>query len=354
MWNLPKKKSNVLIRGLGFGFLTLGLAFGVVAWFGSSPLDSEGLVRVVIADGLSHQEIGELLQQQRVIRSTQALRLWLQWQALWGNDRPLRSGVYEFSAGQHLPQVVATLQESRDRPAERQITIPEGWTLRQMAARFEAEGLFTAEQFLAAAQRAPERSWIPRDIPSLEGFLFPDTYQVLVGVDTPETLIARMLDRFEEVALPLYRQQDSEVSRTLSLKDWVTLASIVERESVLEQERRRIAGVFWRRLQRGMRLEADPTVEYALQIRQTVENPLTLAQVRTPSPYNTYLNSGLPPGAIAAPGRASLIATLTPEAGDYLFFVARYDGSHIFSRTLGEHQQAIRQVEKNLNARPRS
>ncbi|NJK34898.1 MAG: endolytic transglycosylase MltG [Oscillatoriales cyanobacterium SM2_2_1] len=354
MLNLPKKKSSWFFRSLGLGVIALSLGSIGVLWLGSSPLSSEQRVRVDISSGLSHQEIAELLQRQGIIRSALALRLWLQWQALWGSDRPLRSGVYEFAATQHLPQVVATLQETRDRPVELSITIPEGWSLRQMAALFEQEGLFSAEEFLAAAQRNPQRPWLPKDIPSLEGFLFPDTYQVIVGSETPESLIAKMLDRFEEVALPLYRQQNSEVSRTLSLKDWVTLASIVERESVLDRERRRIAGVFWRRWQRGIRLEADPTVEYALQIRQTVDNPLTLEQVRTPSPYNTYLNVGLPPGAIAAPGRASLEATLEPEAGDYLFFVARYDGSHIFSRTLAEHQNAIRQVEKNLNSRPRS
>ncbi len=126
----------------------------------------------------------------------------------------------------------------------------------------------------------------------------------------------------------------------------MTLASIVEKEAVVGSERPLIAGVFFSRLQKGMRLESDPTVEYALGIRQTADQPLTFAQVKTVSPYNTYLNPGLPPGPIASPGLASLKATLAPEKTDYLFFVARYDGTHVFSRTLQEHEAAVTKIRK--------
>ena len=128
----------------------------------------------------------------------------------------------------------------------------------------------------------------------------------------------------------------------------MTLASIIEKEAVVPQERARIAGVFLSRLHRGQRLQSDPTVEYSLGIRQTVAQPLTLAQVNTPSPYNTYLNSGLPPTPIASPGLASLRAALYPEKTPYLYFVARYDGTHIFSRTLSEHQAAQTAIRKQL------
>jgi len=116
-------------------------------------------------------------------------------------------------------------------------------------------------------------------------------------------------------------------------------------------ERPRIAGVFVRRLRLGMKLESDPTVEYGLNIQQTPDQPLTLNQVRTPSPYNTYLNRGLPPTPIASPGLASLKATLAPENTEYIFFVARYDGTHVFSRTLAEHEAAVVAIRKQRSAR---
>ena len=163
---------------------------------------------------------------------------------------------------------------------------------------------------------------------------------------TAPAVVDVMLDRFETVALPIYQETPEP---NLSLLEWVTLASIVEKESVVPDERNLIAGVFTNRLVRGMPLGADPTVEYGLGIRQTKDQPLTWTQVETPSPYNTYLNPGLPPTPIASPGQASLAATLSPEATDYLYFVARYDGTHVFSRTLAEHEAARDEIRANLD-----
>jgi UPF0755 protein len=225
-----------------------------------------------------------------------------------------------------------------------------------MADLFEKLGFFKAQDFIAAAQKAnpKRRNWLPDDIPSLEGFLFPDTYQIMPSEATPDRIIDLMLDQFEQVALPVYKENQAGKPKVkVSLKDWVTLASIVEKEAVIESERRLISGVFWSRLKKNMRLEADPTVEYGLNIRQTPENPLTLEQVRTASPYNTYLNEGLPPGAIASVGLASLKATLDPEATEYLFFVAKYDGSHIFSRNLEDHEKALQVIDKKIPQKTR-
>jgi UPF0755 protein len=153
------------------------------------------------------------------------------------------------------------------------------------------------------------------------------------------------------VALPLYQQGRNQTK--LSLNQWVILASIVEKEAVLPAERPRIAGVFTQRLRRGMKLETDPTVEYGLGIRQTADRPLTFAQVKTASPYNTYLNPGLPPTPIASPGVASLKAALYPENTEYLFFVARYDGSHVFSKTVQQHEAAKVAIRKQRQAQPK-
>lgn len=159
-----------------------------------------------------------------------------------------------------------------------------------------------------------------------------------------------MLGQFERVALPEY--EETQPPEPMTLHEWVTLGSIVEKEAVVPEERGTIAGVFWQRLRTGMNLGADPTVEYALGIRQTVDTPLTLAQVAVDSPYNTYRNPGLPPTAIASPGLASLQATLAPEETPYLYFVARYDGTHFFSRTLAEHEAAIAGLNGNWPNKP--
>jgi UPF0755 protein len=220
-----------------------------------------------------------------------------------------------------------------------------------MAEYFERREFFSAEAFLEATTDIPRDrfDWLPDDIPHLEGYLFPDTYQIGEGTVTPEVIINQMLFQFEQVALPEYER--GEPPESMSLHEWVTLGSIVEREAVVAEERRTIAGVFWQRLQTGMNLGADPTVEYALGIRQTVDAPLTWTQVEVDSPYNTYRNPGLPPTAIASPGLASLQATLDPEDTPYLYFVARYDGTHFFSRTLVEHEAAIARVERELAQR---
>jgi UPF0755 protein len=296
------------------------------------------------------QAIAQELESAGVIRSALALRLWVTWQSLRSSESvALRSGTYDFATNQSLPEVVAQIQTAKS--SEVRFTIPEGWSIAQMASLFEEQGFFAAKDFVIAAQRISpsRRPWLPEDIPSLEGFLFPDTYQILPSEATPDRIIDLMLNRFEEVALPLYQENQAGKPKVkISLKDWVTLASIVEKEAVIESERRIISGVFWNRIKKNMRLESDPTVEYGLNIRQTPENPLTLDQVRTASPYNTYLNEGLPPGAIASVGLASLKATLDPATTDYFFFVAKFDGSHVFSRTLEEHEKALQVIDKKI------
>ncbi|HEY9659760.1 MAG TPA: endolytic transglycosylase MltG, partial [Allocoleopsis sp.] len=234
---------------------------------------------------------------------------------------------------------------------ERSFTIPEGWSIQQMADYFAGQGFFSKEAFLEAVKQIPRDryAWLPEGIPHLEGFLYPDTYK-FTGDLTPDLVIDQMLDRFQQVALPIYQQ--AKGTTPYSLLEWATLASIVEKEAVIAAERPQIASVFARRLKEGMPLGADPTVEYALGIRQTPDQPLTWEQVRTPSPYNTYENAGLPPTPISSPGIASLEASLNPGNTEYLYFVARYDGTHVFSKTLAEHEAAQSKIHDGLDAQP--
>ncbi|MEM1311320.1 MAG: endolytic transglycosylase MltG, partial [Cyanobacteria bacterium P01_H01_bin.153] len=221
-------------------------------------------------------------------------------------------------------------------------------TLELMAIAFEERGMFSAQAFLEVTQQVPRDRfpWLPQDIPHLEGFLYPDTYVLPAGNITPEGVRDLMLERFEAVALPVHQQETSN----FNLREWVALASIVEREAVIPDERSQIAAVFNRRLEEEIPLGADPTVEYGLGVTQTPEQPLTLTQVNTPSPYNTYLNPGLPPTPIASPGLASLEASIAPPPTEFLYFVARYDGTHVFSRTLAEHEAAQARIRDAIDA----
>lgn len=316
---------------------------------GANP--EESIVQVQIPLGTSIEQIGNDLEAIGVIRSASAWSLWARWLRLRAKMAPetqgeFQAGTYELSQAEPLSEIAHKIWNGE--VVQLSYTIPEGWSLKQMAEYFESRGFFSAEDFLTAAQQIPyeDHAWLPPNLPHLEGFLYPDTYKLADGALTPELVISQMLYQFEQIALPVYEQMGDRSN--LSLLEWVTLGSIVEKESVVSEERALIAGVFTQRLKQGMRLEADPTVEYGLGIRQTQEQPLTLRQVQTPSEYNTYLNFGLPPTPIASPGVASLEATLNPATTDYLYFMARYDGTHIFSRTLEEHNRAIAQVEEEL------
>ncbi|MEL7035922.1 MAG: endolytic transglycosylase MltG [Cyanobacteria bacterium J06592_8] len=327
------------------------------SWVSSAPTDDdligassedETAVQMTIPPGTSSQQIGQDLEAAGLIRSSQAWRLWSRWLVFADPEGEYKAGTYQLSSTQSLSEVADKIWKGE--VMQLSFTIPEGWSIQQMAEYFEAQGYFSAQAFTEAASQIPDDDypWLPPDLPLLEGFLYPDTYQVDAEQITPEAIVRQMLDRFQQVALPVY--QNSPNPTNLSLNEWVTLGSIVEKEAVVASERGIISGVFHNRLEQGMRLAADPTVEYALGIRQTVDQPLTFKQVDTPSPYNTYLNVGLPPTAIASPGVASLKATLNPEPTEYLYFMARYDGTHIFSRTAAEHQAAIAEVERQLSS----
>ena len=312
----------------------------------------ESFVQVQIPPGTASNQIGQDLETAGLIRSTTAWKLLNKWKSFRGEGSGVQAGSYIISPTQTLDQIADTIWSGD--VIQVSFTVPEGWNRERMAEMFEEKGFTTAEEFLAVTEDVPydRFSWLPDGIPHLEGFLYPDTYQIDSGATTAEALRDVMLSRFEEVALPIYESGPSPYS----FLDWVTLSSIVEEESVVPEERDQIASVFARRLEEGITLGSDPTVEYGLGIVQTPENPLTYAQVETPNPYNTYINAGLTPTPISSPGAPSLEASLDPAPTDYLYFVARYDGTHVFSRTLGEHESAQGKIRDRVDAeseRPR-
>lgn len=307
------------------------------------------LVMLQVPEGSAGEAVGQQLEAAGLIRSMTAWKLWTKVAIARNPAGSFKTGTYELSAQASLPELAQSIWTGQVK--ETRFTIPEGWSMKEMGAYFEQEGWFSAKAFLKAAQKVPRDRfpWLPSNAPFLEGYLFPDTYQVPLEGRSPDAVIATMLKRFEIQALPLYEQRKNLPE--LSLKDWVTLSSVVEKEAVVPQERTVISGVFWNRLRQGITLGSDPTVEYGLGVKQTPDQPLTLTQVKTPSAYNTYINAGLPPTPIASPGFASLKAVLKPAQTDYLYFVARYDGTHVFSKTLADHEQAQSTIRDQQDAK---
>lgn len=360
------KKSIRLISNRSlFYLIILPLSCGIFAWQGwawwswvsgpavpittSNQSSAENTITIKIPVGTFGQQIGKDLEAAGIIRSATAWNLWVKWLSLQNSDLDFKAGTYKLSPTEPLSTIADKIL--RGDVVKLSYTIREGWSIKQMAEYLEAEGFFAAPDFIAATKNIPYDlfPWLPKEIPHLEGYLFPDTYKIAAEQTTAEAIVNQMLGQFEQVALPVY-QENQNNTKKFSLHEWVTLASIVEKEAVVAEERGLISGVFNNRLEKGMRLAADPTVEYGLGIRQTKDRPLTYSQVETPSPYNTYMNIGLPPTAIASPGLASLAATLNPEDTEYLYFMAKYDGTHIFSRTAAEHDAAIAEVEKTLSS----
>jgi len=287
---------------------------------------------VTIPAGYTTAEIAALLAEEGLIAEPRAF-VW--YCRLNGLDGKLQAGRYELASEEGLPALAATLAAGRVRVVR--FTIPEGYTKEKTAAALEAAGVCPGPEFLAACERGDPRGRLPGE--DVEGYLFGDTYEVNADASADE-IVAAMVDRFFEV-------WEAETSRPEGAgrprREVVTLASIVEREALLDEERPLVASVFCNRLARGMRLESCATVIYAL--GGDVER-LTIQDLRLDSPYNTYVHGGLPPGPICSPGRASLRAALDPAATDYLFFVSNGDGSHTFSRTLRGHLNARANKEK--------
>lgn len=343
-------------RALTFLVLLALAGCGSRVWWQRSLLPSTtnatDPILVEIPTGTPAQSIGETLADRQLIRSPRAWRLWTLWQTrVLQRSGGFQAGTYAIDPTQTLPEIAEQIWTGDVQ--QESFAIPEGWNREDMAAYFDDLGWFAAEEFLAVTAQIPRDRfpWLPADLPHLEGFLFPNTYFFPVGATpTAEQVRDRLLSQFETTALPVYRAAREGGEYTDSLLDWATLASIVEKEAVVANERGTIAGVFANRLERGMPLASDPTVEYGLGIEQTPDRPLLFSEVRQPSPYNTYLNPGLPPTPIASPGLASLQATLEPMPTEYLFFVARYDGTHVFSRTFAEHTRAQQEIRRQRQA----
>jgi UPF0755 protein len=327
------------------------IAAAVVTYLGLSRIRDPYMayappeVFVDIPTGSGPSTIGQRLVDAGVVRDALTFRI-----AVWvsGHARDLKAGEYQFDRPMSALDVVDKL--ARGEVYRRAVTFREGLTIAEMASVYEEAGLGRAADFLAAARDpSPIRALDP-GAPDLEGYLFPETYQL--RRDTPAAdLIAQMVARFEKTFSPALRE--AARARGLTVREAVTVASLVEKETAVAAERPIVAAVYLNRKRIGMPMQADPTVIFALQRAGSYTGNLRRDDLQVDSPYNTYRYPGLPPGPIAAPGKAALEATVAPADVDYLYFVSRNDGSHVFARTLSEHNRNVQEWQVEYFRRKR-
>jgi UPF0755 protein len=336
-------------RAFAILFLAAVLLAGWVAaslYLPYQRFSSQG-VFLDVPHGASRRAVARLLANQGVIRSR-----WV-FEALsrWRSRSTLQAGEYFFDHPVTTRQVFDTIANGR--VYVRELTIPEGFSMFDIADLVNHEGFTSRDNFLAAARNpALIRDLIP-GAPSLEGFLFPATYE-FPRHPTGEQIVTAMVAHFRLEWAEISAQQTNLSG--LSLQQVVTLASLVERETPKAEERPVVAGVFINRLRHRVPLQCDPTVVYALELTGNYDGSLNAASLPFESPYNTYRHTGLPPGPIANPGSASLKAALDPAETEYLYFVANTEGGHFFSKTLAEHNRNValyrRKVADWRNAAP--
>jgi len=329
---------TVTILGKILGTLllvVLVLGMGVYAYYHLPYDDRMRPVRVVVPEGATLDQTAGLLEDKGVLR----FPLVFAWVArVMGRDRSIRAGEYSLHSSMSPREVLQIL--CRGEVVLHRVTVPEGLTVKQIAILLEKRGFASREEILLESRKVGFIRAFGVEGGSLEGYLFPDTYHFAMGL-SPREILKAMVQRFNSVYGPVLRARQAE--NGLSLHEVITMASIVEKETSSRKEMPVIASVLVNRLRIGMPLQCDPTVIYGT---EDFDGNLTREHLRTPNPYNTYLNKGLPPGPICNPGLDALKAVLYPADTSYLYFVSKNDGTHLFSPTLKEHNRAVEKYQK--------
>ena len=315
---------------------------GVCVWIGLGNDRTAHLkprpVLVEVEKGQGVKAIAETLKREGVLTKMTPF-LW-RYRAFYGG-RNLKAGQYQLQAPSVPRAVIETLIQGR--VYLRPVTVIEGLTGREIFPVFIGEGFGTLNGFEEAFKAADLIGLWDPNAPDLEGYLFPETYRLPKGIKAAE-ITGKMVDQFKFVFTERLRRRTAELGWTV--RDAVTLASLIEKETGRAEEKTLVSSVFHNRLRLGMKLDCDPTIIYPLKLAGTYEGRLRSKDLKLDSPYNTYRYPGLPPGPICNPGRDSIEAALFPAATDFLFFVSRNDGSHQFSRTLREHSQAVNRFQR--------
>ena len=334
------RRSMKYLAALVLAGIVIAAAAAVVLWQRMHEpfkgyTESERFVE--IPSGSSGTVIRQRLVEAGVVRDEMAFRVAAWWS---GEGRALKAGEYRFDRALSPLEVVRML--ARGDVYARRLTFPEGLTIAEMAKIFEAQGFGRARTFVEAARNGNLIHDLDPAAQDLEGYLFPETYALPRGT-APAALIAMMVKRFRD-AYPADLRARAEASG-LSTRQLVTLASLVEKETGVAEERPIVAAVYRNRIKIGMGMQADPTLIYALQKAGRYDGNIHREDLAFDSPYNTYRYAGLPPGPIASPGRASLEAAASPAEVPYLYFVSRNNGSHAFSTTLAEHNRNVQRYQ---------
>ncbi len=329
---------------------------GWVAWQLYAPVTVPPNTFLLLRSGYSSRRIAIELKKAGVIRNERVF--WL-WHALH-RKRSLKAGEYQFERQANLPQVYDRI--ARGDIYFHVVTIPEGYTMFDIAKAMEDAGLGSAADFLHIAETQTQLiSDLAPQATSLEGYLFPNTYQ-FTRTQTLEEMAAAMVHQFRQVAQqiglnstrsgPISTNSEPNSIPNPDLARIVTMASIVEKETAVPEERPLVAGVYYNRLAEKMALDADPSVIYAELLAGTYQGSLHHADLAVNSPYNTYRFPGLPPGPIGNPGRSSLAAALHPESTNFLYFVSDGNGHHRFAHNLEEHNRNVAAYRRSLNHSP--
>ncbi|MFN8008208.1 MAG: endolytic transglycosylase MltG [Terriglobia bacterium] len=288
---------------------------------------------ILLEKGTSSYQIAMVLQQEGVIRHWYGMLSYLK---IMKRSAHLQAGEYQFDRPLSIAQVAEKL--IRGQVYYREVTIPEGYSIFDIAELMQQKGFLTSDAFFQAARQVNKLADVVEVKGTLEGYLFPDTYRLTRGTQADE-FISMMLMKFRDI----YKKKLETPLKDspYSVNEIMTMASLVEKETGLDEERPLVAAVFYNRLRRKMPLQCDPTVIYAALLNGDFKGKIYQSDLQSNSSYNTYLRLGLPPTPISNPGIRSIEAALFPANVDYLYFVSNNQGGHIFSKTLEEHLKAV-------------
>lgn len=343
---------SILLRSLALVFVVVGALVAGVAWqalrfVGTSASDDETQIVFEVRRGQTLRDIALQLEKNNLITDEKKFRLYVRLRAL---ENKVRAGEYALRRNMSPRQILGVLSSGRS--IEYSITISEGLNRFEIASLVEKHRIGTRDEFLRLTQ---DREFIARNlgiqVSTLEGYLFPETYHV-TRASGVRGLLVQMLTKFKETFAEIPDASGTENAVALTREEVVILASIIEKETGAPSERPLISSVFHNRLRKGMRLQTDPTVIYGLWMKSgTWNRNISRQDLVTPGPYNTYTIRGLPPGPIANPGKEALLAAVRPETSEFLFFVSRNDGTHVFSKDYQQHRAAVGDFQLNRKAR---
>ena len=299
---------------------------------------SESEIQIQVERGATVSEIGTMLERKGVITSSRLFRIYVHWHDM---STDLKAGEYQFSKPESLEEVVAKIVAGRI--YYHRVTVPEGLELDQIASIFVQAQFGSMANFLSVMNDPERIADLDSKAENLEGYLFPETYFLTSGMIEHE-IVQLMLQNFRRFWTQEKQQRADDLNMTL--REIVTLASLIEKETGLDTERPLVSAVFHNRLRRNMKLACDPTVIYAVKRVKPYDGVINRSDLELDSPYNTYLYPGLPPGPIANPGKLAIEAALYPADSEYLYFVSRNDGSHVFSAKYSDHAKAVNRYQR--------